>query len=92
MTSLWSKVRGGLDLAKVCLTGIELIHQLIKNKKGGPEATLNLVGKVIARVREALDGSRSPEDIMAELDKMTADLKSNDAAVDDAVDDKFDTD
>jgi hypothetical protein len=87
--SLWSNVKKGLELAQVCASAIEIIHQIIKTRPGKDSDLVSMIGKIVTNVREAISGERTVASVQADLEKLKTDLAKNDAAADAAVDDKF---
>lgn len=93
LSSWYQKIRGGLDMVSVALSALDLIGQLASGKlaatKGGLER-LELISKIVDRVKDGTAGGAKPEDIRSYIDKMRADLSGNNAAVDAEADEKFD--
>ncbi len=90
--SLWSKVKGGLDIAQVCIEGIELIDQLIKAPGSKPEnATdaLKLIANVIDRVKAVLDDKMTPDSVRGEFAAMTKAIRQGNETVAQHIDDLF---
>lgn len=87
--SLWNKLRSGLDMAQVAITGIEVIADLVKSKKRPSIDTLELIGNVVDNVKDALSGKVDPAKVRAGLEAMRADIAKNNADIDQTIDDKF---
>lgn len=87
--SLWSTINNGLDVAKVCMSGLELIQEIIKKRPGTDTEMLKLIGTIVGNLRDAVSGSKKPIDVMSDITKLRNDISANNAAADAAVDDKF---
>lgn len=89
MASLWGKLRTGLDMAQVCITAIEVIGDMVKNKPSLD--TLDLIGGIVDQVKDVLAGKLDPSKVNVELKKMREDIATNNADVDAKIDEKFGT-
>lgn len=84
-----SRTKDALKMAALAIDGLEVIQGL--TKIGGDKAAkaLEAIDKVVATLRDGLDGHTSPEIVGHELDALRAELLNNDAAADAALRDKF---
>ena len=91
--STWyQKIRGGLDMVSVALAALDLIGQLASGKWGASKSRLErleLISKIVDRVKDGATGAAKPEDVRADIEKMRTELADNNATVDAEVDEKF---
>jgi hypothetical protein len=91
--SLLDKAKKFFDMSSVALSALELVGDIAKGELGsrGTSAVelLELIAKIVEKVKAGFDGTVSAADIKAEIAKMRSDIAANDAAADAAVDEKF---
>jgi hypothetical protein len=91
--SFLSKAKRYFDLGAVAMSALELVFDVAKGHVGKDAQTaLNGLEKIIKIgevVRSGLEGNADPATLKAEIAKMRSDLQTGDAAVDDAIDEKF---
>lgn len=90
--SLWSKVKGGLDVAQVCIEGIELVDKVLRSQSKPENAAdaVKLALNVIDRVKAVLDQKLSPDDIRGEFAAMRKVIQQGNDSVDAHIDEAFD--
>jgi hypothetical protein len=91
--SFLSTAKRYLDMSSVALSALELVGDIARGKLGSKTDDainlLDIISKIVERVKAGFDGKADPADIKAEIAKMRNDLQSGDDAVDAAVDEKF---
>ncbi len=80
-----STAKEGLKMAAVAIDSLEVIQGLTQVGGPGMAAALQAINKVIAAVREGLDGKTSPEIVEDNIKSLTAALSDHDAAADEIV-------
>ena len=92
LSSLFAKLRGGLDITRVALSALELIGKLATGKaidrRQAREARPDRPHRRAHQGRHRRQGNI--HEVEAELDKMRKDIAGNNTTVDDEADDKFD--
>lgn len=84
-----SRTKDALKMAGLAIDGLELIQSLTGVGGDKAAAALRSIDKVVASLRDGLDGKTTPDVVAHELDALRASLLNNDDAADAALRDKF---
>lgn len=85
-----SPTKEALKMAAVAIDGLELIQGMTGVGGDRAAAALRAIDKVVATLRDGIDGKTSPEIVARDLDALRAQLLDNDAEADAALKARFD--
>jgi hypothetical protein len=78
-----------LQMAGLAIDGLEVLQAMTKVGGDKAEAALQAIDKVIATLKEGMDGKASPQAVSGEIDALFLALAGNDEAADQALRTKF---
>lgn len=84
-----SRTKDALRMAGLAIDGLEIIQGMTKIGGDRAAAALRAIDKVVASLRDGLDGIASPQAVANEIEALRNSLTANDAGVDAALRDKF---